>query len=108
MGLRGLQLALIAGVGAAIVVMAGLFSTELRLACLGLIVIVAWATAPERQRPGGGWWILIAAGALLSLAGLAVEELSEPAETAAGIVAIAGAALVIVGATIGFPLARGS
>jgi hypothetical protein len=102
--LRRLQLALIAAVAAAVVVMAGLFSTEVRLACLGVVVAAAWATEPERHRPGGGWWMLIVAGTALSLAGFVVEELSEPAETAAGIVAIAGAALVIVGATVGFPL----
>lgn len=104
MSLRWLQLALIAAVAAAVVVMAGLFSTEVRLACLGVVVAAAWATEQERHHPGGGWWMLIAAGTALSLAGFVVEELSEPAETAAGIVAIAGAALVIVGATVGFPL----
>jgi hypothetical protein len=102
--LRRLQLALIAAVGAAVVVMAGLFTTEVRLAGLGVVVAAAWATEPERHRPGGGWWMLIAAGTALSLGGFVVEELSEAAETAAGIVAIAGSALVIVGATVGFPL----
>lgn len=104
MRLRRLQLALIAAVAAAVVVMAGLFTTEVRLACLGVVVAAAWATEPERHRPGGGWWMLVAAGTVLSLAGFVIEELSEPAETAAGVVAIAGAATVIVGATIGFPL----
>ena len=44
--------------------------------------------------------MLIAVGATLSFAAFAVEEISEPAET----VAIAAAALVIIGATIGFQL----
>ena len=44
--------------------------------------------------------MLVAVGAALSLAAFAVEEVWEPA----GIVAIAAAALVIIGATIGFPL----
>lgn len=104
MSLRRLQLALIAVVAGAVVVMAGLFSTEVRLGCLGVVVAGVLATEPERRRPGGGWWLLIAAGAALSLVGFAIEELSEPAETEAGIVAIAGAALVIIGATIGFPV----
>jgi hypothetical protein len=103
--LRRLQLMLIVVAAAALVVMAGLFSTEVRLACLGVVVAGAWATEPERRRAGGGWWMLIAAGAVLSVAGLVVEELSEPAETEAGIVAIAGAALVVIGATVGLPLA---
>ena len=104
MSLRALQLMLIAIAAAAAVVMAGLFSTEARLVCLAVIALGAWATEPERHRRGGGWWLILAAGVLLSLAGFALEELSEPAETEAGIVAIAGAATVIAGATIGFPL----
>ena len=104
MSLRSLQLALLAAAAAAIVVMGGLFSTEVRLGCLGVMVAVAWLTEPERRRRGGGWWMLVAVGVVLSLAAFAVEEISEPAETAAGIVAIAAAALVIIGATIGFPL----
>jgi hypothetical protein len=104
LSLRPLQLVLIVAAAAAIVVMSGLFSTGVRLACLVAVVAAAWATERERHRPGGGWWMLIAAGTALSVGGFVVEEISEPAETAAGIVAIAGAALVIVGATVGFPL----
>ena len=103
MSLRGLQLALLAAAAAAIVVMGGLFSTEVRVGCLGVMVAVAWLTEPERRRRGGGWWMLVAVGAALSLAAFAVEAIWEPAETA-GVAAIAAAALVIVGATIGFPL----
>ena len=33
-------------------------------------------------------------------------ELSEPAETAAGVIAIAGSALVLIGAAVGFPVRR--
>ena len=61
-------------------------------------------TEPERSRRGGGWWLLVGAGAVLAIAGFAVVELSESAETAAGIVSITGSALVIIGATVGFPL----
>jgi hypothetical protein len=86
--------------------MAGLFSTGVRIACLAAIVGGAWAIEPERSRRGGGWWNLIGLGALLSVAGFAVAELAESAETVAGIVAIAGAALVVIGATIGFPIGR--
>jgi hypothetical protein len=102
--LRRLQLTLILVAVAAVIVMAGLLSSAVRIACLGVVVVGAWLTEPERDRPGGGWWVLVAAGTVLSVAGFAVAELSEPAETAAGIVAIAGAALVLVGATIGFPV----
>src|SRR3954462_3796947 len=101
---RTLQLTLILTAVAAVVVMGGLLSTGARVICLAVIGVGAWLTEPERSRRGGGWWLLVGAGALLAVAGFAVAEVSEPAETAAGVVAIAGSALVIIGATIGFPL----
>jgi uncharacterized membrane protein HdeD (DUF308 family) len=79
-----------------------LFATGVRFGCLAIVVAGTALTAEERRRRGGGWWMLLAAGAALSLAGLV---LSIPADTAGGIVAIVGAALVVIGATIGFPLA---
>lgn len=94
---------LVVTAAAAAIVMAGLLSSGARVACLGVVVAGAWLTEPERSRKGGGWWLLVGAGALLAVAGFAVAELSEPAETVAGIVAIAGSALVIVGAAVGFP-----
>ena len=104
MTLRALQLTLILTAAAAAIVMGGLLSTGARIACLGVLVAGAWLTEPERSRSGGGWWWFVALGTVLAAGGFAVAELSEPAETVAGIVAIAGAALVIVGATIGFPI----
>jgi hypothetical protein len=101
--LRRLQLALVLTVAAAAIVMAGLLSTGARIACLGVLVAGAWLTEPERSRRGGGWWWLIGVGALLAVVGFTVAELDEPAETEAGIVAITGSALAIVGATIGYP-----
>jgi hypothetical protein len=47
-----------------------------------------------------GWWDLLAAGVGLSILG---AHLADAAGTLGGIVAIVGAALVLVGATIGFP-----
>jgi hypothetical protein len=91
---------------AAVVVMAGLFSAGVRIACLAVVVAGAYLTEPERSRRGGGWWLLVGAGATLAVAGFAIAELSEPAETEAGIVAIAGSALVIIGATVGFPVRK--
>ena len=103
MTLRRLQLVLVLTAAAAAIVMAGLLSSGARVACLGVVVAGALLTEPERSRRGGGWWLLVGAGAVLAVAGFAVAELSEPAETAAGIVAIAGSALVIIGAAVGFP-----
>lgn len=104
MTVRGLQVALLGTAVAALVVMLGLFSTPIRVIFLAAVVAGAWATEPERSRPGGGWWTLVAAGAALTTVGFVVAEISEPAATAAGIAAIAGSAMVVVGATIGFPL----
>jgi hypothetical protein len=101
--LRGLQLTLILTAAAAVVVMGGLLSTGARIACLGMLVAGTWVTEPERSRAGGGWWWFLALGTVLAVAGFAVAELHEPAETEAGIGAIAGSALAIVGITIGFP-----
>ena len=103
MTLRGLQLTLILTAAAAAIVMAGLLSTGARIACLGVFVLGAWLTEPERSRAGGGWWWFVALGAALALGGFVVAELSEPAETEAGVTAIAGSALALVGITIGFP-----
>ena len=106
MSIGRLQLVLALTAAASVIVMAGLLSTGARIACLGVLVAGAWVTEPERDRHGGGWWWLIGVGALLALGGFAIAELSEPAETEAGIIAIAGSAMAIIGATIGFP-ARG-
>ncbi len=92
--------------GAAAVVMLGLFPTWARVVALAVVVAGAWLTEPERSRRGGGWWMLIGAGAALAVAGFVIAELSEPAETAAGVIAIAGSALVLIGAAVGFPVRR--
>ena len=83
--------------------MGGLLSTGARIACLGVLVAGTWMTEPERSRRGGGWWWFLALGTLLAVGGFAVAELRESAETAAGIAAIAGSGLAIIGITIGFP-----
>ena len=103
MSTRRLQIALVATGLAALVVMAGLLSTGARIACLAVVVACALYTEPERTRRGGGWWLLVGAGAALAVAGFAAAELFDAAETEAGIATIAGSALVIVGATAGFP-----
>ena len=103
MTLRALQLTLILTAAAAAIVMGGLLSTGARIGCLAMLVAGTWVTEPERSRAGGGWWWFLALGTVLAVAGFAVAELREPAETEAGIAAIAGSALAIVGITIGFP-----
>ena len=88
------------GALAAILIALDLFSTAFRVACLGVHVIVLVITSGERRRLGSGWWDLLAAGTALSIVG---ALLAQAAATAGGIIAIAGAALILVGATIGFP-----
>jgi hypothetical protein len=101
--LRALQLTLILTAAAAVIVMGGLLSTGARIACLGVMVVGTWLAEPERSRRGGGWWWFVALGTVLSVAGFAVAELRETAETEGGIATIAGSALAIIGIAIGFP-----
>ena len=102
MSIRLLQLALLVVAAAAIAIMIGVLPVEVELACLAAVLAGTALTADERHRRGGGWWMLLAAGAAISVIGLL---LSWPADTAGGVVAIAGSALVVIAATIGFPLA---
>jgi len=90
----------VVGSVAAILIALDLFSTVVRVACLGVLVVVLVITSRERRRLGSGWWDLLAAGTALSIVG---ALLAQAAATAGGVIAIAGAALVLVGATIGFP-----
>jgi hypothetical protein len=56
--------------------------------------------APSRSTRGVGWWWILAAGAVASIAGAII---SQPAATLGGVVALLGGLAVIVGAAIGFP-----
>lgn len=101
LGDRGTQVALIAAALAALVILVNLFSDTVDIACLAVIVLATVLTAPARNLVGGGWWSLLAIGALASIAGAALAQLNE---TVGGLVAVVGGVLVVVGATIGFPL----
>lgn len=96
-----MQLVLALAGAAALVIMFDLFSADARLAWIAVIMLAAALTAGERRLRGGGWWPILALGALISLFGFGLAELSE---TAGGIAAIVGAALVAIATTIGFPL----
>lgn len=96
-----LRVALVAATLASVAVMTELFSDAVRYACVGVVVLAAAVTVSERRRPGGGWWTLFGAGALLTAAGAGLAELSD---TAGGLVAVVGGALVVIGATVGFPV----
>lgn len=96
----GLRAALLTATLAALVVLAGLFSETVRYLCLGVIAAATLLCAGERRRPGGGWWLILGVGAGLSVAGALLAEASE---TAGGLVAVIGGALVVIGATVGIP-----
>jgi hypothetical protein len=95
-----LRLVLVVAAAAAVAVLTGLFSDPVRYGCVGVMALAALVTAGERRRPGGGWWVLLGAGAGLSIVGAAVAELSD---TVGGLLAVTGGALVVIAATIGFP-----
>lgn len=101
--MRRLQLVLILDAAAALIVVAGAFSVAIRIACLAVMVVCAWATEPERELPGGGWWVLLAAGTLLAIAGFVVAEPLD-SRTIGGLLALAGSGMTVVAAAVGFPL----
>ncbi len=96
-----LRLALIVAATAAVLVLTGIFSDPVRYVCLGVVTLATLATATERRRTGGGWWTLLAAGTVLSLVGAGLAELND---TVGGLFAVVGGALVVIAATIGFPV----
>jgi hypothetical protein len=95
-----LRLALIVATLAAVAVITGVFSDTVRYVCVGIVALAAVLTIGERRRAGGGWWTLFAAGAGLSIVGAAAAELND---TVGGLIAVIGGALVVIGATVGFP-----
>ena len=96
-----LRLALVAAAVAAVAVLTGLFSDPVRYACLAVVALATLVTVAERRRQGGGWWNLLAVGAAMSIAGAGLSELND---TVGGLCAVVGGALVVIAATIGFPV----
>jgi len=98
--LRLQQAALAAAVIAALAILVGFLGDVAAAVCLGVIVLCALVTAPARKQQGGGWWNMLALGALIFLIG---AGLSLATDTVGGLVAALGGVLVVVAATIGFP-----
>lgn len=93
---------LIAGAGAVLVLIdvGGLVA---ELVGVGLIALGLALAAPDRYGPRGeapGWWRLLAAGAVLAGAGVALGQLLE---TPGGLLAAVGGALVVIAAALGLP-----
>ena len=96
-----MQAVLIAAPSRPFAILVNLFGDPVKIGCLVVIALVTVITAPARNYEGGGWWALLAIGAVASITGAAVAELSE---TVGGLIAVVGGVLVVVGATVGFPL----
>ena len=101
MNLRVTQVALLLAAAAAILIMVDVLGTVGAIAALGVIVLGTLLAAPAGRGQGGGWWTLLAIGAVLSVAGAALTLLSE---TLGGLVALLGGVAVVSGAAMGFPL----
>lgn len=98
--LRVTQLALVAAALGAIVIMLGLFGTEVGIVGLVAIGLGTVLSAPAGRGPDGGWWSLLGTGAVLSLAGALVSLASEGL---GGLLALLGGVCVVAGAAMGFP-----
>jgi hypothetical protein len=99
-----LQLALLLAAAGALLILLRLFGTVASV--IGLVAILAGTVlsapyAPERAAPGRGWWTMLAAGAVISII---AAPLALVAETAGGLLAVAGGVLVAVAVALGFPL----
>jgi hypothetical protein len=100
--LRILQAALLAAGIGAVVVLVGLLGDVAALIGLAAILLGTVVAAPAGRGKGGGWWSLLAIGAVLSVLGALVSIASE---SVGGLIALIGGVLVVAGAAIGFPLA---
>lgn len=101
MSLRITQGALLAASAGAVVILLGLSGTGASIAGLGAIGAGTVLAAPAGRGPRGGWWTLLATGAVLSGAG---ALLSLATEGVGGLLALIGGVAVIAGAALGFPL----
>ena len=100
---RVTQLALVIAAAGAVVIMVGIFGTEASVAGLVAIGLGTILSAPAGRGPEGGWWSLLGAGSVLSLAGALVALASDGL---GGLIALIGAICVLAAAAIGFPLDR--
>lgn len=101
MNTRILQVALLLAAAGALVIMLGLLGTAASLVGLVVVVLGAVVSAPAGRGPRGGWWTLLAVGAVFSIAG---ALLSLASEAAGGLFALIGGVAVVTGAAMGFPL----
>ena len=93
---------MIAGAGAVLVMLD--LSTLVNLVALAGIIVAAALTPAARdgETPGeGAWWSMLMLGAVICLIGVPVEI---GLEGVGGLLTLAGGVLVVLGATLGFPV----
>ena len=100
LNLRITQLALLIAAAGAVAIMLGLLGTAADLVGLAAVVLGTVLAAPAGRGPRGGWWTLLALGAVLTLAGAA---LTLGSEAAGGLLSLIGGIAVVTGAAMGFP-----
>lgn len=101
MNLRITQFALAIAAAGAVVIMLGLLGTAASLIGLAAIALGTVLSAPAARGSEGGWWNLLASGAVLSAAAALI---SIGSEGVGGLLALVGGVAVIAGAALGFPL----
>jgi hypothetical protein len=92
----------IGGIGAALALV-GLLGTAggvVGVALMALATILTTPVAPRPGAPGVNWWMLLAGGTALAMAGVA---LSLVLEGPGGLITAIGGGLVIVGVVFGMP-----
>ena len=81
--------------------MLGLLGDVAALAGLMAIVIGTVLAAPAARGTEGGWWTLLATGAVISVAG---AVLAIATASLGGLLALIGGVAVVAGAAMGYPL----
>ena len=99
MSLVAFRIVLLVAALCALVVVFNALPAVLRIVCLVVIGAAVLLTAPRRGH-GGRWWYALAVGALLSIAGAALAQVSQ---TLGGVLALAGGLTVVAAAILALP-----
>lgn len=97
---RVTQFALLIAPAGAIVIMTGAFGAAVEIGGLVAIALGTVLAAPAGRGPDGGWWSLLASGAIISFAAPLVALAGAGL---GGLVALVGGICVLAGAALGFP-----
>jgi hypothetical protein len=102
---RGLAAALLVTAAGAVLVLLGIFGRGVAVAGVCAAIAGTILCAPFADRPGivAGWWPMLALGALLAAAGVA---LGFAVESVGGLVRVLGGGLLAVGVALAYPPGR--